>query len=156
VVILSGKGYFVGAGAEAECQQGSTSYLVAVNHNGNEAHFLTIQAKDKISVSITIASTVTVTIKDLTTKQTASQSVPKGNITAAELGDDSLSQGGHQVPIPNFTDHQFSKAYINGKPLIKATPLFEEVLVKGKTVLIKPGPITQGGTSFLMIFKHAT
>jgi hypothetical protein len=156
VVILIGSSYFVGAGAEAECQDGVTSYMVAINHNGTEKHPITIAARNRISVDVTIGATdVSVKIDDLTTKKAATESVPKATVTAAELGDDSLSQGGQQVPIPRFTDHQFKDAKINGSALKKAAPLFDEKLVSGSTVLIQAGPI-KGGDKFVMHFKHAT
>jgi hypothetical protein len=50
--------------------------------------------------------------------------------------DDGVSQ---QVPIPMFTSHQFTAVKINGKVLKDATPLLDEELVRGKTILIKPG-----------------
>ncbi|MGO8958496.1 MAG: G1 family glutamic endopeptidase [Streptosporangiaceae bacterium] len=157
VVILVGNGYFVGAGAEAECQSGTSSYMVAINHNGAETHPLNVAARDKISVDITIGSkTVLVKIEDLTTKEKTSQSLPKGKVTAAELGDDSLTQGQHQVPIPKFTSHQFTDVKINGKVLREAGPLLDEELVRGKTVLIKAGPIDKAGDAFVMDFEHAT
>jgi hypothetical protein len=158
VVIIVGPGYFVGAGAEAECQNGTLSYLVAVNHDGSENHYLTnVSARDEISVQITIRSkSVLVKIEDLTTKQTTSQSLPKGKVTAAELGDDSLTQANHQVPIPKFTSHQFTAVKINGKALKDATPLLDEELVRGKTILIKPGRISKAGNAFVMSFEHAT
>lgn len=157
VVILVGKGYFVGAGAEASCQDGTTSYTIAINHNGTETHPLTIGAGEKISVDIGIGSkAVSVKIDDLSTKQKVSQFVPKGKITAAELGDDSLSQGKAELPIPKFTDHQFSDAKINGKALSHATPLLAEELVKSKTVLVKPGPLNKAGDGFVMLFEHAS
>jgi hypothetical protein len=152
-----GPGYFVGAGAEAECQQGTLSYLVAINHNGSESHYLSdVSAQDEISVDIKIESkSVLVTIEDLTTKQKVSQSVPKGKYTAAELGDDTLTQGGHQIPIPKFTNHQFTDVKVNGKALKDATPLLDEELVAGKTVLIKAGRISKAGDAFVMYFEHA-
>lgn len=157
VVILVGSGYFVGAGAEAECQSGVTSYMIAINHNGAETHPLTVAARNKISVDITVGlKVVIVKIEDLTTKQKTSQSLPKGKVTAAEFGDDSLTQGGQQVPIPKFTDHQFSFAKVNGKVLRDAVPLLDEELVRGKTVLIKPGAINKAGNSFVMLFEHAS
>ncbi len=157
VVILVGPGYFVGAGAEAECRGGVTSYLVAINHNGSETHPLTVAAKDKISVDVTIESKVVfVKIEDLTTKKTASQSLPKGKVTAAELGDDSLTQSGQRIAIPKFTDHQFTDDKINGKVLKDATPLTDEELVRGKTLLIEPGPLNKAGDLFVMKFEHAT
>jgi len=157
VVILVGSGYFVGAGAEAECQDGTLTYMVAINHNGSETHPLTVAAQDEISVDITIESkTVLVKIEDLTTKQKTSQSLPKGKISAAELGDDSLTQDNHQVPIPKFTSHQFTDVKINGKALKDAAPLLDEELVRGKTVLIKAGRISKAGDSFVMYFVHAT
>ncbi len=58
VVILLGYHYFVGAGAEAECQNGTTSYMVATNHNGSESHPLTVAAQDQISVTVTVGKTV--------------------------------------------------------------------------------------------------
>ena len=90
------------------------------------------------------------------TKAKTSESVPKGKVTSAELGDDSLSQGKQRVPIPQFTDHQFTDAKINGKVLSKAGPLVDEELVSGKTILVEAGPIEKGGESFVMHFKHAT
>lgn len=157
VAILTGNGYFVGAGAEAECQNGVTSYLVAINHNGTETHPLNVAAKDEIRVVVTIgAAAVSIKIDDLTSKATTSQNVQKGKVIAAELGDDSLYQGKHEVPIPRFTDHQFTNAKINGRVLSKAVPLIADVLVSGKTVLIAPGAIDKAGDSFVMHFVHAT
>jgi len=157
IVILTGNDYFVGAGAEAECQGGQTSYLVAVNHNGSESHLLTIDATDEIKVSIVVGPTgVSVSIDDLTTKQKTSQVVPRGKVTATELADDSLSEGKHQVAIPQFTDHQFSDVKVNGRSLADAPPLIEEELVSGKTVLIEAGPLDKAGDGFVMRFEHAT
>ena len=157
VVILVGSGYFVGAGAEAECQDGTLTYMVAINYNGSETHPLTVSAEDEISVDITIKSkTVLVNIEDLTTKEKTSQSLPKGKITAAELGDDSLTQDNQQVPIPRFTSHQFTDVKINGKALKDAVPLLDEELVRGKTVLIEAGRISKAGDAFVMYFEHAT
>jgi hypothetical protein len=157
VVILQGNRYFVGAGAEAECQNGVTSYLVAINHNGSETHPITVAAKDEISVDVTVGrATVSIKIDDLTSKETANEPVPKGKVTDAELGDDSLYQGKHEVPIPRFTDHEFTDARINGRVLSKAVPLVADVLVSGKTVLIAPGAIDKAGASFFMHFVHAT
>jgi hypothetical protein len=157
VIILVGNGYFVGAGAEAECQDGTVSYMIAINHNGAETHPLNVAAKNKITVSIGIgAKVVVVKIDDLTTKAKTSQSLPKGKVTAAELGDDSLTQGRSQVPIPKFSNHEFSDVKINGKVLTHAGPLLDEELVRGKTVLIKPGPINKAGDAFAMDFEHAT
>jgi Peptidase A4 family len=156
VVILLGQGYFVGAGAEAECQSGTTSYMIAINHNGSETHPLSVAARDKISVDISIRSkTVLVKIDDLTSGKKASQSLPKRKVTDAELGDDSLTQNSHQVPIPAFTAHQFTAVKINGKVLKDATPLVDEELVKGKTVLIEAGALNKSGDAFVMHFKHA-
>jgi Peptidase A4 family len=157
VVIIVGSGYFVGAGAEAECQDGVLSYMVAINHNGSETHPLNVAATNEISVEITIrAKSVLVRIEDLTTKQTTSQSLAKGKVTAAEFGDDSLTQNNKQVPIPRFTKHQFSAVKINGKVLKDATPLLDEELVRGKTILIKAGAISKAGNAFVMNFEHAT
>jgi len=157
VVILVGKNYFVGAGAEAECQSGTTSYLIAINHNGTETHPLTVSAKDKISVQVTIGSkNVEVKIEDLTTGHKTSQALSKRKVTDAEFGDDSLSEGSKQVPIPKFTDHEFSSAKVNGKVLRDASPLLDEELVKGKTVLIKAGAFNKAGDSFTMLFEHAS
>jgi hypothetical protein len=156
VVILAGSGYFVGAGAEAECQAGTLSYMVAINHNGAETHPLSVAARNEISVDITIRSkSVLVKIENLSTKKTVSQSVAKGKVTDVELGDDSLTQGGHQVAIPRFTSHQFTHVKINGKVLKDAAPLLDEELVRGKTILIKPGAI-RSGDAFVMDFEHAT
>jgi hypothetical protein len=156
VIIIVGSGYFVGAGAEAECQDGVLSYMVAINHNGSETHPLTVAATNEISVEITIRSkSVLVRIEDLTTKHSTSQSLPKGKVTAAEFGDDSLTESGHQVPIPRFTRHQFTAVKINGKILRDATPLLDEELVRGKTILIKPGRIEKAGDAFVMSFEHA-
>jgi len=156
VVILVGKNYFVGAGAEAECQSGTTSYMIAINHNGTETHPLTISAKDKISVQITIGSkNVEVKIEDLTTKQKTSQSLPKRKVTDAEFGDDSLTQNSKQVPIPKFTAHEFTYVKVDGKVLRDATPLIDQELVSGKTVLIKAGALNKAGDSFVMHFEHA-
>jgi hypothetical protein len=157
VVIIVGSGYFVGAGAEAECQAGVLRYQVAINHTGSETHPLTVAATNEISVAITIrAKSVLVKIEDLTTKQATSQSLPKGKVTAAEFGDDSLTQNNKQVPIPKFTKHQFTAVRINGKVLKDATPLLDEELVRGKTILIKAGGISKAGNAFVMDFEHAT
>jgi Peptidase A4 family len=156
VVILTGPRYFVGAGAEAECQNGTTSYMVAINHNGTETHPLTVAAEDQISVTITIGKTVVgVRIDDMTSNKRVDQNVPKGKVTAAELGDDSLFQGHDEVPIPRFTDHKFFSTKINGKVLKVAVPLIEDELVLRKTVLIEPGPISASGASFVMKFVHS-
>lgn len=156
VVILVGKNYFVGAGAEAECQSGATSYMIAINHNGTETHPLTVSAKDKISVQITIGSkSVAVKIQDLTTKQKTSESLPKRKVSDAEFGDDSLSESSKQVPIPKFTAHEFTDVKVNGKVLRDAVPLIDEELVSGKTVLIKAGALNKAGDSFVMHFEHA-
>jgi hypothetical protein len=158
VVILTGSsGYFVGAGAEAECQDGATAYIIAINHNGAETHPLNVAARNEIDVHVTIgARSVLVKIDDLTTKKTVSQSVPKGKVTYAELGDDSLSQNGRQVPIPRFSNHLFSDVKINGRVLKDATPLFAEYLVHGKTILIKPSALNKAGNAFVMDFEHAS
>jgi hypothetical protein len=156
VVILAGSGYFVGAGAEAACQDGTLSYMVAINHNGTETHPLSVAARNEISVDVTIRSkSVLVTIENLSTKKKVSQSVAKGKVTEVELGDDSLSQGSHEVAIPKFTSHQFTHVRINGKVLKDATPLLDEELVRGKTILVKPGPVSSGD-AFVMHFEHAT
>lgn len=157
VVILLGTNYFVGAGAEAECQSGTTSYMIAINHNGTETHPLTVSARDKISVKISIGSkSVEVKIDDLTSKQKTSQSLPKRKVSDAELGDDSLTQSSKQVPIPRFTAHEFTDVKINGKVMRDASPLVDEELVKGKTVLIKASALNKAGDSFVMHFEHAT
>jgi hypothetical protein len=159
VVILLGTGYFVGAGAEAECQKGTTSYRIAINHNGTESHPLIIAARNKISVDVTIGSkAVSVKIEDLTTKAKVSQSVPKGKVTAALLGDDALvnEKTGVQFPIPKFTNHQFTDAKINGKVLKDAKPLLDVELVINGKVLIKAGPLNKAGDSFVMLFEHAS
>ena len=157
VVILLGPRYFVGAGAEAECQNGTTSYLVAINHNGSESHPLTVAAQDQISVTVVVGKTVVgVRIDDKTSNKIVAQNVAKAKVTAAELGDDSLFQGHHEVPIPKFTDHQFVSTKINGKVLKLAVPLVDYELVLGKTVLIEPGAISASGASFVMRFVHAT
>lgn len=156
VVILTGPRYFVGAGAEAECQNGTTSYMVAVNHNGSETHPLTVAAHDQISVTVTVGKTVVgVQIVDMTSHQKAAQNVAKGKVTAAQLGDDSLFQGSKEVPIPAFTDHKFVSTKINGKVLKDAAPLIDDELVFHNTVLIEPGPISASGASFAMKFVHA-
>ena len=93
--------------------------------------------------------------QNLSTKKKVSQSVAKGKVTEVELGDDSLSQGSHEVAIPKFTSHQFTHVRINGKVLKDATPLLDEELVRGKTILVKPGPISSGD-AFVMHFEHAT
>jgi Peptidase A4 family len=157
VAILLGPRYFVGAGAEAECQNGATSYLVAINHNGSENHPLTVAALDQISVNITVGkSVVGVQILDLTSHKKVAQNVAKAKVTAAELGDDSLFQGHSEVPIPMFTDHKFISTKINGKVLKLATPLLDDELVLNKTVLIEPDPISPSGASFVMRFVHST
>jgi len=157
VVILTGPRYFVGAGAEAECQSGTTTYIVAINHNGSESHPLTVAAKDQISVTVTVGKTVVgVRIDDMTSKKVVAQNVAKAKVTAAELGDDSLFQGHSEVPIPAFTDHKFVSAKVNGKVLKAATPLIDDELVLKKTLLIEPGPISASGASFTMKFVHAT
>jgi hypothetical protein len=157
VVILLGNRYFVGAGAEAECQNGVTSYIVAISVDGKETHPLTVAAEDLISVAVTVgAAAVSIKIDDLTSKETTSEKVLKGKVTSAELGDDSLYQGKHEVPIPRFTDHQFTDARINGRVLSKAVPLLADVLVNGKTILIAPGAISKAGDSFVMHFVHAS
>lgn len=157
VVILLGPRYFVGAGAEAECQNGTTTYLVAINHNGSESHPLTVAAQDQINVSVTVGRTVVgVRIDDMTANKKIAQNVAKAKVTAAELGDDSLFQNGKEVPIPVFTDHRFVSTKINGKVLKVATPLIDDVLVLNKTVLIEPSPISPSGASFVMRFVHAT
>ncbi len=156
VVILLGSHYFVGAGAEAECQNGTTSYMVAINHNGSESHPLTVAAKDQISVTVTVGKTVVgVQIDDMTSHKKVSQNVAKAKVTAAELGDDTLFQGSKEVPIPMFTDHKFESAKIDGKVLKVAEPLTDDVLVLHKTVLIEPSPISPSGASFVMKFVHA-
>jgi Peptidase A4 family len=155
VVILLGTKYFVGAGAEAECMHGTLTYQIAVNHNGSETHYLTVSPEDEISVEITIGAKVSVKIEDLTTKQSTSQLVPKGKVSDAELGDDSLTSGGKEVPIPKFTHHKFSDVMINGKVLVDAKPLVAEELVRAKTVLIKAGALDKAGNSFVMSYKHA-
>ena len=157
VVILLGPRYFVGAGAEAECQNGTTTYMVAINHNGSESHPLTVAAKDQISVTVTVGrSVVGVYIDDMTSKKKVAQNVAKSKVTAAELGDDTLFQNGKEVPIPKFSDHKFVSAKINGKVLKVAAPLLDDVLVLHKTVLIEPSPISPSGASFVMKFVHAT
>jgi hypothetical protein len=157
VAILLGPGYFVGAGAEAECQNGSPSYLVAINHNGSESHPLTVAALDQINVTITVGKTVVgVRIDDMTSNKKVAQNVAKAKVSAAELGDDSLFQGHKEVPIPMFTDHKFFSTKINGKVLAAAKPLTDDVLVLKSTVLIEPSPISASGASFVMKFVHAT
>jgi hypothetical protein len=157
VVILLGAHYFVGAGAEAECQSGTTSYMVAINHNGSESHPLTVAAEDQISVTVTVGKTVVgVQIEDMTSHKKVAQNVAKAKVTAAELGDDTLFQGSKEVPIPMFTDHKFVSAKINGKVLKVAEPLTDDVLVLHKTVLIEPSPINASGASFVMKFVHAS
>jgi len=157
VVILLGPHYFVGAGAEAECQNGTTTFIVAINHNGSEAHPLTVAAQDEISVTVTVGRTVVgVRIDDKTSNKVVAQNVPKSTVTAAELGDDTLFQGHQEVPIPQFTDHKFASTEINGKVLRLATPLTEDELVKGSTVLIAPSAISASGASFVMRFLHAS
>lgn len=157
VVILLGPRYFVGAGAEAECQNGTTTYIVAINHNGSESHPLAVAAQDQISVTVTVGrSVVGVYIDDMTSKKKVAQNVAKAKVTAAELGDDSLFQNGKEVPIPKFTDHKFVSAKINGKVLKVAEPLLDDVLVLHNTVLIEPSPISASGASFVMKFVHAT
>jgi hypothetical protein len=157
VVILLGPRYFVGAGAEAECQSGTTSYMIAINHNGSESHPLTVDAQDQISVSVTVGKTVVgVRIDDLTSGKKVAQNIAKAKVTAAELGDDSLFQGKKEVPIPMFTDHKFVSTKINDKVLKVAEPLVDDELVLDKTVLIEPSPISSSGASFVMKFVHAT
>lgn len=157
VVILLGPHYFVGAGAEAECQNGTTSYMVAINYNGSENHPLTVAAEDQISVTVTVGKGIVgVQIDDMTSHKKVAQNVAKAKVTAAELGDDSLFQGSAEVPIPMFTDHKFVSAKINGKVLKLAEPLTDDELVLHKTVLIEPGPISASGASFVMKFVHAT
>lgn len=157
VVILTGPRYFVGAGAEAECQNGTTSYMVAINHNGAESHPLTVAAKDQIGVTVTVGKTVVgVQIVDMTTHKKVAQNVAKAKVTAAELGDDSLFQGSAEVPIPMFTDHKFVSTKINGKVLKVAGPLVDDELVLHNTLLIEPGPISASGASFAMKFVHAS
>lgn len=157
VVALLGPGYFVGAGAEAECQNGVTSYLIAINHDGSESHPLTIAPKDLATVNVAIGpKAVSIVIDDLTSKQRTSQMVVKGKVTSAEIGDDSLYQGKHEVPIPRFTDHQFTNSRINGRVLSMATPLLDYELVNGNTLLIEPGALSKAGDSFVMHFVHAT
>jgi hypothetical protein len=156
VVILLGPRYFVGAGAEAECQNGTTSYMVAINHNGSESHPLTVAAQDQISVTVTVGRTVVgVRIDDMTSNKKVAQNVPKAKVTAAELGDDTLFLGHKEVPIPRFTDHRFFSTKINGKVLKVATPLVDDVLVLHKTVLIEPSPISPSGALFVMRFVHS-
>jgi Peptidase A4 family len=157
VVILTGPRYFVGAGAEAECQNGTITYMVAINHNGAETHPLTVAAQDQISVTVTVGRTlVGVQIVDKTSAKKVAQNVAKAKVTAAELGDDSLFQGSKEVPIPAFTDHKFLSTRINGKVLKDAAPLIDDELVLHNTVLIEPGPISASGASFAMKFLHAT
>jgi Peptidase A4 family len=157
VVILLGPKYFVGAGAEAECQNGTTSYMVAINHNGSESHPLTVAAEDQISVTVTVGKTVVgVQIEDMTSHKKVAQNIAKAKVTAAELGDDTLFQGSKEVPIPTFTDHKFVSTEVNGKVLSAAKPLTDDVLVLHKTVLIEPGPISKSGASFTMLFEHSS
>lgn len=157
VVILLGPRYFVGAGAEAECQNGTTSYTVAINHNGSETHPLNVAAQDQISVTVTVGKTVVgVRIDDMTSNKKVAQNVPKAKVTAAELGDDSLFQGHREVAIPRFTDHKFFSTKINGRVLKVATPLVDDVLVLHKTVLIEPSAISPSGALFVMRFVHST
>jgi Peptidase A4 family len=157
VVILLGPRYFVGAGAEAECQGGTTSYLIAINHDGSESHPLTVAAMDQVSVTVTVGRTVVaVRIDDKTSNHMVAQNVAKSKVTSAELGDDSLFQGRQEVPIPQFTDHQFLSTKINGKVLKAATPLVDDELVLDKRVLIEAGAISASGASFVMHFVHAS
>jgi Peptidase A4 family len=157
VVILLGSKYFVGAGAEAECQSGTTSYMVAINHDGSESHPLTVAARDQINVTIIVGGTVVgVRIDDMTSHKVVAQNVAKSKVTAAEFGDDSLFQGSKEVPIPTFTDHKFISTEVNGKVLRSAVPLTDDVLVLHRTVLIEPSPISASGASFTMKFVHAS
>ena len=158
VVIVDGPKYFVGAGAEASCDFGSITYQIAVNYNGSEKKFLTVRPKDKITVSITLGrTTTTVAITDVTSKQSTSRVVPAGKVQVASLGDDTLENlSTHKaLPIPSFTNHQFTAVKVNGKPLAKATPLVRQELVKGSKVLVQAGLLTSGGTAFKMYFKAA-
>jgi hypothetical protein len=158
VVIVGGSTYFVGAGAEASCELGATTYQIAVNYNGSENKFLTVKPKDQVIVYIAVTSkSTTVVINDLTSKKKISRQVPAGVLTYAELGDDTLVNGGtnKQLPIPAFTNHRFTDCKVNGQDFSMATPLTDQELVKGKTVLIQAGPLTTKGTAFTMLFKNA-
>ena len=158
VVIVGGKKYFVGAGAEASCRKGTTTYQIAVNYNGSESKFLSVKPKDEITVYVTVgAKKTTVVIDDLTSKQKISKDVPAGVPTYADLGDDTLvdSSTNKQLPIPPFSDHRFTGVKINGRALGTATPLSAQELVLRKTVLILPGALSAKGTAFTMIFKNA-
>jgi hypothetical protein len=59
------------------------------------------------------------------------------------------------VPIPRFTDHEFTAARINGGALSGAAPLLDDELVAGKVVLIEAGAINAAGDAFVMHFVHA-
>jgi len=158
VVIVEGSKYFVGAGAEASCQNGARTYRIAVNYNGSETKSLTVKPEDEITVYIATSSkSTTVKITDLTSHQKTSQTVPGGVATAALIGDDTLEQGGtkQQLPIPSFTDHKFTFCKVNARALSTATPLIDEELVKGKTLLIQASALLANGTGFWMYFKNA-
>jgi len=159
LVIVGSSTLFVGAGAEAACEDGTTTYQIAVNYNGSESKLLTVKPKDKITVRITMTSKNTIVkINDLNSKRKLNKREPASHPTFASLGDDSLvnEDTGQQVPIPPFTNHRFFNCEVNGKALSKATPLIDQELVNGKTVLIKAGPLTSKGTAFTMYFKKAS
>lgn len=152
-IVVGSNNYFVGAGAEAACQSGVKTYQLAINYNGSEKKFIGVKPEDIVFVSITVSSTKTaVHIENLTTKHSISQQVPAGHVTAVELGDDTLTQGTTQLPVPPFSHHLFNHAKVNGYPLSKATPLFDEELVKNTIVLIKASALTSLGTAFTMTY----
>ena len=138
VVILTGSRYFVGAGAEAECQNGTTSYMVAINHNGSEpsphrrregSDQRHRHGREDRGGSVNRRHDVA---------QAGCPERREGEGDRRGLGDDSLFQGSKEVPIPMFTDHNFVSTKINGKVLKVAEPLIDDELVLHNTVLIEP------------------